>query len=389
MVENEIKDILEQFDIDGELIDNPTSKTNGNINKTFIATYKMNNGEIKQFIFQKINTTVFKEPYKLMENIENVTNYIEKKSKISGDVEHPCLRVIPTKKHKALATVLDKNGEKQYYRAYNCIENSISYDVTTDENVIFNAGKAFGHFQKLLSDFPIETLEETIQDFHNTPKRYANFIKDVRLDVCDRVDEVSKEITFVIKNSACVSTITDLMEKGKIPVRVTHNDTKINNVMMDKDTGKYLTVIDLDTVMPGSFLYDFGDGVRSACANAIEDEVDLSKVYIRLDLFEVFTDGYLSEMASYLTDDEVCNLVDAIEIITFELGLRFLNDYINGDTYFKVNYDKHNLVRARNQFKLLSDIKNKKSYMEDYVMNRYRFYKKIENVSSKKLELKH
>jgi len=382
-MKEEMKKIVNQFQIDGNLID-IKCKTNGNINKTFIASYLMNDNKNKDFIFQKINTTVFKEPYKLMQNIENVTNWIEKKSKFCEDDVHPCLKVIQTNNNKLLATFLDANGEKQYYRSYNCIENSISYDVTTDKKVIYNAGKAFGHFQKLLIDFPIDKIEDTIPDFHNTPKRYNNFIKDVKLDVCDRVEEVAKEIIFVIKNSSCASQITSLMEKGGIPLRVTHNDTKVNNVMMDKMTGDYLTVIDLDTVMLGSSLYDFGDGVRSACANAIEDEADLSKVFIRLDLLEAFTDGYLSEMAPYLTEDEVCNMAEAIETITFELGMRFLNDYINGDTYFKTNYDKHNLVRARNQFKLLTDIKNKKSYIDDYVMKKYKEYKE----TSKKLELK-
>lgn len=382
-MKEEMKKIVNQFQIDGNLID-IKCKTNGNINKTFIASYLMNDNKNKDFIFQKINTTVFKEPYKLMQNIENVTNWIEKKSKFCEDDIHPCLKVILTNNNKLLATVLDTNGEKQYYRSYNCIENSISYDVTTDKKVIYNAGKAFGHFQKLLIDFPIDKIEDTIPDFHNTPKRYNDFIKDVKLDVCDRVEEVAKEIIFVIKNSSCASQITSLMEKGGIPLRVTHNDTKVNNVMMDKITGDYLTVIDLDTVMLGSSLYDFGDGVRSACANAIEDEADLSKVFIRLDLLEAFTDGYLSEMAPYLTEDEVCNMAEAIETITFELGMRFLHDYINGDTYFKTNYEKHNLVRARNQFKLLVDIKNKKSYIDDYVMKKYKEYIEVE----KKLELK-
>ena len=382
-MKEEMKKIVNQFQIDGNLID-IKCKTNGNINKTFIASYLMNDNKNKDFIFQKINTTVFKEPYKLMQNIENVTNWIEKKSKFCEDDIHPCLKVILTNNNKLLATVLDANGEKQYYRSYNCIENSISYDVTTDKKVIYNVGKAFGHFQKLLIDFPIDKIEDTIPDFHNTPKRYNNFIKDVKLDVCDRVEEVTKEIIFVIKNSSCASQITSLMEKGGIPLRVTHNDTKVNNVMMDKITGDYLTVIDLDTVMLGSSLYDFGDGVRSACANAIEDEADLSKVFIRLDLLEAFTDGYLSEMAPYLTEDEVCNMAEAIETITFELGMRFLHDYINGDTYFKTNYEKHNLVRARNQFKLLVDIKNKKSYIDDYVMKKYKEYIEVE----KKLELK-
>lgn len=367
----EINEIIEQFDIDG-ILNDISCKNNGNINKTYMATYKMNNGETKKFIFQKINTTVFKEPYKLMRNIENITNWIEKKSRFCDDNKHPYLKVIPTKNKKNLAVILDENGEKQYYRAYNCIENSISYDVSNDKHVVYNTGKAFGHFQKMLIDYPVDNLEETIIDFHNTPKRYHNFLKDVELDVCDRVYDVAKEIAFVLKNSSCASTITDLIDKGRIPIRVTHNDTKVNNVMMDKDTGEYLTVIDLDTVMVGSSLYDYGDGIRSAASNSLEDEEDLDKVFLNADLFEQYTEGYLSEMAKYLTEDEVCNMGEAIEVITFELGLRFLNDYINGDTYFKTNYEQHNLVRARNQFKLLMDIKNKLSYINDYTLNSYK-----------------
>lgn len=366
-----IKNIISQFDIDGSLID-IKCKNNGNINKTYIGTYKMSTGETKQYIFQKINTTVFKEPYKLMKNIENITNWIEKKSKFSDDLEHPYLKVILTKSKKPLSVVINENGEKQYYRAYNCIENSISYDVSNDKNVVYNTGKAFGHFQKMLIDYPINTLEETIADFHNTPKRYQSFLKDIELDVCDRVYDVAKEIAFVIKNSGCVSTITDLIDKGRIPIRVTHNDTKVNNVMMNEETGDYLTVIDLDTVMLGSSLYDYGDGIRSAASNSLEDESDLQKVFLNNELFESYTDGYLSEMAPFLTEDEVCNMGEAIEVITFELGLRFLNDYINGDTYFKTSYDKHNLIRARNQFKLLSDIKSKMNYINEYTLNSYK-----------------
>lgn len=366
----EIRNLVDQFDIKGELVD-IEKKGNGNINKTYLVTYKMEDGAIERFIFQKINTTVFKEPYKLMKNIENVTNWIEKKSKFCDD-KHPCLKVIRTKEQQPLAVVLDETGEKQYYRAYNCIENSISYDVSQDKRVVYNTGKAFGHFQKMLIDYPVNKLEETIADFHNTPKRYANFLKDIELDVCNRAYEASKDITFVLKNASSVSTITDLMDKGRIPVRVTHNDTKVNNVMMDKDTGDYLTVIDLDTVMLGSSLYDYGDGVRSAASTASEDEQDLRKVSLNMDLFKSYTDGYLSEMAEFLTENEVCNMGEAIEVITLELGIRFLNDYINGDTYFKTNYDKHNLVRARNQFKLLKDIKENLSFMDEYALESYK-----------------
>ena len=368
-MQKEIKQIIAQFNIDGILL-GITNKNNGNINKTYVATYKMANGEEKKFIFQKINTTVFKEPYKVMKNIENITNWIEKKSILYND-KHPCLKVIPTKDNKNLAVVVDENGEKQYFRAYNCIENSISYEVSNDKNVVYNTGKAFGYFQKMLIDYPIYELEETIVDFHNTPKRYRDFLNDVDLDVCDRVYEVSKEISFILKNSSCASLITDLIDKGRIPIRVTHNDTKVNNVMMDEKTGQFLAVIDLDTVMKGSSLYDYGDGVRSAASNSKEDEQDLDKVFINCELFESYTDGYLSEMAPFLTLDEVYNMGSAMEVITFELGLRFLNDYINGDTYFKINYDKHNLIRARNQFKLLLDIKQKLAYINQYTLKSY------------------
>lgn len=368
---DDIKNIANRFDIVGKII-NIKGNSSGNINKTFVATYKMDSGEEKEFIFQKINTTVFKEPYKLMKNIENVTNWIERKLKFRGDNDHQTLKVVLTKDNKNLAVILDESGEKQYYRAYEFIENSISYDVSVDKNIVYNTGRAFGNFQKMLIDYPINTIEETIKDFHNTRLRYKSFLSDISLDVCNRVDDVAKDIIFVIKNSECSTTITDLMSKGKIPVRVTHNDTKINNVMMNKDTNDYLAVIDLDTVMLGSSLYDYGDGIRSTASSSSEDEKDLDKVYLDLELFESYTDGYLSEMAPYLLEEEVCNMGEAIRIITFELGLRFLSDYINGDTYFKTNYETHNLDRARNQFKLLSDINNKMSYINEYILNKYK-----------------
>ena len=272
---NEIQKICEQFDIKGELIkDSGKCHGRGNINKTFIARYIMEDGTEKSFIFQKINTMVFKEPYKLMKNIENVTSFIEMKTQFSDDNVHPCLSVIKSKNNKSLAVVLDeKTGEKQYYRAYNCIENSISYDTSTDKKIVYKAGEAFGHFQRLLSDYDAEQLETTIPDFHDTQKRFDNFMSDIELDVCDRASEVSEEIIEILKNKSCKDKIVSLLKKGTIPTRVTHNDTKVNNVMMDKTTGDYLTVIDLDTVMPGSYLYDYGDGVRSTCATALEDEI--------------------------------------------------------------------------------------------------------------------
>lgn len=369
----EIKTIASQFNIDGNLI-SIECKNNGNINKTYLGTYMMNNGEIKHFIFQKINTTVFKEPYKLMKNISNITKFIDIKTKFSDDI-HPCLNVIKTNNNKPLAVILDENGEKQYYRAYNCIENSISYDVTTDKKIVYKVGEAFGHFQGLLSDYDADDLEITIPDFHNTPKRFDDFMSDIELDVCDRVCEVSDEIVTILKNKGCKDKIVNLLKKGTIPTRVTHNDTKVNNVMIDKDTGEFLTVIDLDTVMPGSALYDYGDGVRSTCTTAAEDEKDLNKVMLNMDLFREYTKGYLSKMTDYLTEDEVCNMGESIKVITFELALRFLNDYINGDTYFKTKYDKHNLVRAKNQLTLLADIDKKMPEINKFILDTYKNFK--------------
>ncbi len=368
MVE-QIKQIVQNFDIDGEILDIKCN-SQGNINQTFIVTFKMNDGSLKDYVFQKINTTVFKEPYKLMRNILNITDFISKKES-SLEKKHPSLKVIRTKDNQLLTVIKGADGEQEYYRSYNAIENSISFDVSYDSDVVFNTGKAFGHFQKLLFDYPIETLEETIPDFHNTKKRYQEFLNDVKLDVVNRVFGISKEIEFLKQNSNCVSLITDLIDSGKIPIKVTHNDAKVNNVMLDRFTKEYLTVIDLDTVMPGSFLYDYGDGIRSACSRSKEDELDLSKVSLDNGLFEKYTDGYLSEMAPFLNKYEISNMYNSIEVITFELGLRFLDDYINGDTYFKTKYKTHNLDRARNQLKLLYDIKSKKEYINSYILKTY------------------
>lgn len=353
---NVIEEVISQFNIDGKCIDISVINK-GNINSTYVCTYMMNNGEVKKYIIQKINTTVFKEPYKLMKNIDGVTKWIEKVSNESNDMEHPFLSLIHTKDGQLLSVIKTESGEKEYYRAYNCIENSISYDGSKDINVLYNAGKAFGHFQKQLLNYPVDTLEDTIPDFHNTFKRYTNFLEDVDNDVCDRVHSVLEEIDYIKNNSKYASAILNLINSGLVPLRVNHNDTKVNNVMIDKNTGEYLTVIDLDTVMLGSALYDYGDGIRSAAANSLEDEEDLEQVFMVNELFESYTKGYLSEMAPYLTEGEVNNMGLSIVVLTYELALRFLNDYINGDTYFKTNNSKHNLIRARNQIKLLNDIK--------------------------------
>jgi thiamine kinase-like enzyme len=218
-------------------------------------------------------------------------------------------------------------------------------------------------------------LTETIKDFHSTDKRYKKFIEDIKIDSEGRVKEVAPEIVYILKREDLYSLITEQLGSDEIPLRVTHNDTKVNNVLMNKDTGDYLAVIDLDTVMPGSLLFDYGDGVRSTASTSKEDETDLSKVSLDLDLFKAYTDGYLSEMASYMTYDELTLMGESIRIITLELAIRFLNDYINGDTYFKIAYPTHNLDRARNQLALVQDIESKLDVMNSYIMDSYNKYK--------------
>ncbi|MGM9881336.1 MAG: phosphotransferase enzyme family protein [Bacilli bacterium] len=370
-----IEKIIKEFDINGELIE--VEKNNsGNINKTYVAVFKMPDGSQRKYLIQRINTAVFTEPYKLMKNIEGVTSHLKKKTLKENDTEHKVLEIIKTKKGKPLCTIVSDTGSKEYYRVYEFIENSVSYDCSTDRNIVYNTGRAFGAFQRLLADYPMPKLEETIKDFHNTEKRYQTLMEDIKIDSNNRVMDVAREIVFILKREDVCSLITSRLGK-EIPLRVTHNDTKVNNVMMNKDTGDYLAVIDLDTVMPGSMLYDYGDGIRSTSSNAKEDEKDLSKVYINLDLFKAYTDGYLSEMAPYLTEEELSLMGESIRVITLELAIRFLNDYINGDTYFKVDYESHNLDRVRNQLKLVEDIEEKLDYINNYISTSYKKYQRV------------
>ena len=366
-----VEQILNNYNIDGELV-RVEQNNSGNINKTYIATF-LNNGESKKYLVQKINTNVFPEPYKLMSNIEKVTKFIKKEQLKGKDNEHKTLDVIKTNKNELLCEV---GEDKEYYRIYEFIENAIAYNYSTDYEIVKKTGEAFGNFQKMLSNYPMNQLEETIKDFHNTKKRLQQLYKDIKIDSKNRATEVAELIVFILKREDICAMIIDKLETGEIPLRVTHNDTKVNNVLMNKKTKDYLAVIDLDTVMPGSLLFDYGDGIRSTASNAKEDETELSKVYINLDLFEAYTDGYMSEMADNLTDEELSLMGESIRIITLELGIRFLNDYINGDTYFKIEYDKHNLDRAINQLALVKNIEDNLDYINSYI---YESYKKHKN----------
>lgn len=368
MKEKELLDIIKNFDIRGD-IKELNSINNGIINTTYVVKTD-DKGNINKYLLQKINTSIFTEPFKLMKNIENVTKYISLNDSESKDT----INVIKAKNNLPLYVTSDPFSHKEYYRVYNYIDNTISYNKSEKTEIVYNTGKAFGHFCKVLRDFPINDLEEIIKDFHNTKKRYDKLIETYKLNPVNRNNKAFKQISEIISREEECSVLVNLLEDNKIPYRVTHNDTKVNNVLMDSVTKEPVAVIDLDTVMKGSGLYDYGDGVRSAASNALEDETNLDNVYINMDMFKAYTDGYLSEMAPYLNEEEILNMANSIKIITLELAIRFLDDYLSGDTYFKTNYDDHNLDRCKNQLKLVNDIDEKLEEMNSYIKESYNKY---------------
>ena len=374
-----INKILDNYNIKGKLINIKEDNT-GNINKTYIITF-INNGIEYKYLVQQINTNVFNNPYILMENILGVTNYLKEQMILNNDNNHKVLEIIKTKDNNPMCYIYDDKGIKRYYRIYKYIDNSISYDKSFNKDIVYNTGKAFGNFQKLLNNYPMNSLNETIKDFHDTKKRYDKLIKDINNLSNDRVKEAYQEIEFIIKHENICNLIINKLNNNTIPYRVTHNDTKVNNVLMNKETLDYLAVIDLDTVMPGSMLFDYGDGIRSTACTCLEDEHDLTKVKIDLELFKSYTRGYLSEISDCITQEELNLMAKSIEIITLELAIRFLNDYINGDTYFKVEYNKQNLYRTKAQLALVKDIETKLDYMDSFIKKCYK-----QNTNIKKLK---
>lgn len=365
-----INKILDNYNIKGNLINIKEDNT-GNINKTYIITFINNDIEYK-YLVQQINTNVFNDPYILMENILGVTNYLKEQLILNNDNSHKVLEVIKTKDNNPMCYIYDNNKVKKYYRIYKYIDNSISYDKSFNKDIVYNTGKAFGNFQKLLNNYPMNSLNETIKDFHDTKKRNDKLIKDINNLSNERVKEAYQEIEFITKHQNICDLIIDKLNNNIIPYRVTHNDTKVNNVLMNKETLDYLAVIDLDTVMPGSMLFDYGDGIRSTACTSLEDEHDLTKVKIDLELFESYTKGYLREISNCITQEELNLMANSIEIITLELAIRFLDDYINGDTYFKIEYNKQNLYRTKAQLALVKDIEAKLDYMDSFIKKCYK-----------------
>lgn len=330
---------------------------NGHINDTCLVS-------MPRYILQRINTSIFTNPDELMENIENVTAFLrEKIAAAGGDADRGTLTVVPTKDGRKCYRADDNN----VFRVYRFIEGTKTIEDNRTLEDVYEAGKGFGSFQKLLADFPVDRLHETIRDFHHTPKRIEALKEVVRQDKAGRAGSVENEIRYALENASWAGSVVSGMEDGRIPVRVTHNDTKINNILFDRESGKALCVIDLDTVMPGSALYDFGDALRMGGSANAEDETDVDKVRFEVSAFEAFTRGYLSEMKDALTETEIALLPLSVKLMTYECGIRFLTDYLNGDTYFKIHREHHNLDRARSQFKLVEDIAAKETLLAEAV----------------------
>ena len=365
MDNRKIMEVISNFDFDGSF-EECIPFGSGHINDTFRLAFRTTKG-IRYYILQRMNKSVFSFPEELMENISGVTSWLRKKIlENGGDVERETLNLVNNKEGQAFY----RDSEGEYWRVYLFIENATCYDLVENENDFYQSALAFGHFQRLLADYPAQTLHETIKDFHNTVVRFQNFCKAVKEDACGRAADVQKEIQFVMEREKLAHVLCDLQEAGKLPLRVTHNDTKLNNVMIDGKTGKGICVIDLDTVMPGLSVNDFGDSIRFGASTAAEDERDLSKVHFDLHLYEVYVKGFIEGCGGALTELEMEMLPMGAILMTFECGMRFLADHLEGDHYFKIHRENHNLDRCRTQFKLVSEMEEKlpemKAIIEKY-----------------------
>lgn len=319
----------------------------GHINDTF-AVWAADRS--KRWILQRINTDTFTDPAGLMENVTGVTAYLRRQIiERGGDPDRETLNVIPTLDGKPYYT----DTEGGAWRAYIFVEGTVCLQKVENERGFYTAAETFGNFQNQLAGYPAATLHETIARFHDTPNRYANFEKALAADVMGRAKEVGPEIAFIRAREADCRVLVDQLAAGVLPLRVTHNDTKLNNVLIDQATGKGICVIDLDTVMPGLSAYDFGDSIRFGANDCAEDEPDQSKVHFSLHLYKVFAEGYLAAAGSAMTEAERRSLPWGAKLMTLECGIRFLTDYLEGDHYFKISRPAQNLDRARTQFTLV------------------------------------
>lgn len=354
----DLKFITESFDFKGNFKEFKT-KNDGHINSTYLLIFTDGENDYK-YTLQKINTYVFKKPDELMLNIAGVTEHL--RSKADESTKDRCtLNFLKTRDQKYYCF----DSEGNCWRCYNYIDDVYTCNAIDSTEVFYNAGKAFGNFQKLLADYPIERLYDTIPKFHDTFSRFCDFLTAVQEDKAGRASTVRGEIEFVIEREADTKILLALLAKGDLPLRVTHNDTKLNNILFDNETNEGICIIDLDTVMPGLSLYDFGDSIRFGANTASEDEKDLSKVSLDLELYKAYTEGYLASAKDSLTENEIIYLPFSAKLMTLECGMRFLTDYLNGDVYFKTEYPEHNLVRCHTQFELVRDIERKFEEMKN------------------------
>lgn len=358
-----IDEAIAQFAIEGRLV-GKQPYGNGHINDTFLLTYEMAEGERKRYILQRMNHTIFKDPRQLMENVVEVTQYLRKViTGQGGDGERETLNVVRT----GDGNYYYEDSSHNFWRIFLFVERTLCFEKVECAKDFYDSAAAFGNFQRLLADYPVQRLHETIPNFHNTVSRFSDFQKAVNEDRMGRADLVGREISFALEREKDTSVLTDLLRKGELPLRVTHNDTKLNNILFDEDTKKALCIIDLDTVMPGLSLYDFGDSIRFGASTGDEDERDLDRVELDLSLFEAFTKGFLEGCGGSLTEKEMEMLPMGAKLMTYECGIRFLTDFLAGDVYFKTHREGHNLDRARTQFKLVEDMEAKWGRMEDIV----------------------
>ena len=334
---------------------------NGNINTTYDVVIRLGDKD-QRFVFQKLNIFVFKNPKKIMQNIELITSHIGDKLEVDGKCRDNVMHFMHTSGGKNY--FMEEHG---FWRVSEYVSNTQTFNSCEDLDKLRSAGRAFGDFQIMLSDFDAANLFETIPNFHNTRSRIAVLMRHANEDPCGRVEEVEAELGKIKSFRAMACRLNELVDSQELPLRVTHNDTKINNVLFDKDTGEAKTVIDLDTVMPGLVAHDFGDAVRVAANTAAEDEADLSKVQLDMARFRAFAEGFIPKLSSALTPIEIKTLALGAFTMTVELAARFLDDYITGDQYFKTLYRGHNLVRARCQLKLAEDMLDRMGEMNKII----------------------
>ncbi len=346
--------IVELFDLEGKVLE-VAPHGGGYINDTYAVTCEKENGDKAYYILQRINHDIFKDPAGLMNNFALVCDYLKEIVKVQGgDPFRETLTIIPAKDGSNLAV-----ADGKYYRMLLFIGNTVCHEVCQGADDFYKCAKAFGNFQYMLKDFPAEKLIETIPNFHNTPKRFETFLKAVEENKSQRAHLVQEEIQFILDRKDVTDSLIDLLNAGELPLKVTHNDTKLSNILMDEKTDDAVCVIDLDTIMPGLAAYDFGDSIRAGACYSSEDEKDLSKVYVALELFEAYVKGFIEGCRDGLSKKEIETLPLGAKVITLEQGIRFLTDYLDGDLYYKTQYAEHNLDRTRTQLKLVADMETK------------------------------